>query len=58
MRDTLSLPRYQLLLKFTTTGGLGGDQFNQIRTRWKKIARMELEKTPELNSGRFIAAQD
>jgi hypothetical protein len=45
-------------LEFTTTGGLDEDQFNHIRTRWKNVARIELEKTPELDGGRFIAAQD
>jgi aryl-alcohol dehydrogenase-like predicted oxidoreductase len=45
-------------MEFTAAGALDEDQFRAIRTRWKKVARIELEKTTELDGGRFIAAQD
>ena len=45
-------------IEFAAAGALHEDQFEAIRTRWKKIARIELEKTPELDGGRFRADQD
>jgi aryl-alcohol dehydrogenase-like predicted oxidoreductase len=45
-------------VEFTAAGVLDEDQFDAIRTRWKKVARIELEKTPELDGGRFISSQE
>jgi aryl-alcohol dehydrogenase-like predicted oxidoreductase len=44
--------------EFTNAGSLDEGQFKAIRSRWKKVARIELEKTAELDGGRFIAKQD
>lgn len=45
-------------MEFTNAGTLHEDQFKAIRTRWKNVARIELDKAPELDGGRFVAAQD
>jgi aryl-alcohol dehydrogenase-like predicted oxidoreductase len=45
-------------MEFTNASSLDEGQFKAIRSRWKKVARIELEKTAELDGGRFIAEQD
>ena len=45
-------------MEFTTVGALDEDQFQAIRARWKNVARIELDKAPELDGGRFVAEQD
>ena len=45
-------------LEFTNSGSLNEDQFKAIRSRWKNVARIELDKASELDGGRFVAAQD
>ena len=45
-------------MEFTNAGILNEDQFKAIRTRWKNVARIELDKAPELDGGRFVAEQD
>jgi aryl-alcohol dehydrogenase-like predicted oxidoreductase len=45
-------------MKFTNAGSLDEDQFRAIRSRWKNVARVELDRTPELDGGRFFAEQD
>jgi aryl-alcohol dehydrogenase-like predicted oxidoreductase len=43
-------------VEFAAAGLLDEGQVEAIRTRWKNVARMELEKVNELDGGRFIAA--
>jgi aryl-alcohol dehydrogenase-like predicted oxidoreductase len=45
-------------LGFTAAGVLEEDRFKAIRSRWKDVAQIELDKVPELDGGRFVAAQD
>ena len=45
-------------VEFAAAGVLDGEQFDAIRNRWKKVARIELEKTKELDGGRFIATPE
>ena len=71
LRFTLSVPGVQTMIvgttnpahfrqnvEFAAAGALEEAQFEAIRTRWKSVARIELEKTNELDGGRFSAAQD
>jgi aryl-alcohol dehydrogenase-like predicted oxidoreductase len=44
--------------EFAAAGALEEDQFRAIRTRWKNVARVELEKVTELDGGRFAAVQN
>jgi len=44
--------------ELTATGILDQNQYRAIRNRWMKVARIELEKTPELDGGRFVAVQE
>lgn len=55
---TTSPAHFRQNMEFTAAGALDGSQFEAIRTRWKKVARIELEKTTELDGGRFTAQQD
>jgi aryl-alcohol dehydrogenase-like predicted oxidoreductase len=43
--------------KFAAAGVLDEDQFDAIRNRWREVARVELEQTPELDGGRFVSGQ-
>jgi hypothetical protein len=36
----------------------GEDKFEAIRSRWKKVTRIELEETNKLDGGRFTATQE
>jgi aryl-alcohol dehydrogenase-like predicted oxidoreductase len=45
-------------MEFTNGGTLNQDQFKAICSRWKSVARLELDKSPELDGGRFVAARD
>lgn len=70
LRFTLSIPGVHTMIvgttkpahlrqnvEFTAAGVLDENQYQAIRNRWRKVARIELEKTPELDGGRFVAAQ-
>jgi aryl-alcohol dehydrogenase-like predicted oxidoreductase len=43
-------------VEFAAAGVLDEGQLQAIRTRWKNVARIELEKVNELDGGRFTAA--
>jgi aryl-alcohol dehydrogenase-like predicted oxidoreductase len=43
-------------VEFAAAGVLDEGQLQAIRTRWKNVARIELEKVTELDGGRFTAA--
>ena len=45
-------------IEFTNGGILNEDQFKAIRSRWKNVARLELDKAPELDGGRFAAKRN
>jgi len=45
-------------MEFTNASSLDEGQFKAIRSRWKNVARIELDKVPELDGGRFVAEQD
>ena len=68
LRFTLSIPGVQTMIVGTTkpahlrenvrlaaAGVLDADEYHAIRDRWKTVARLELQKTPELDGGRFAA---
>jgi len=68
LRFTLSIPGVHTMIVGTTKpahlrenvrlaadGILDPRQYQVIRDRWKNVARLELQKTPELDGGRFVA---
>jgi hypothetical protein len=68
LRFTLSIPGAHTMIVGTTkpqhlienvrlaaAGILDAHQYQSIRDRWKKVAHLELQKTPELDGGRFVS---
>jgi len=45
-------------VEFAAAGVLDEGQLQAIRTRWKNVARIELEKVTELDGGRFTRGSD